>query len=173
MGIFSFIGGAFISGIWYALIGLFIRSASQMSYRQLLTRDALSGEEVQRFMHEAPITVPSATSIADLVNGYIYRYHYKMFPVSNGQGLLGCVTADQVRSVPRDEWERHAVQELVVPCSPDNAVSPHTDAMEALSLMSRTGNSRLLVVDHRNLLGIITLKDMLKFLSLKIDLEGE
>jgi len=173
LGVISFIGGAFVSGIWYGLIGLFIRSASQMSYRQLLTRDALSGEEVQRFMHDAPVTVPSATSIADLVNSYIYRYHYKMFPVSNGQGLLGCVTSDQVRSVPKDEWERHAVQELVVPCSPDNAVSPHTDAMEALSLMSRTGNSRLLVVDHKNLLGIITLKDMLKFLSLKIDLEGE
>jgi CBS domain-containing protein len=39
--------------------------------------------------------------------------------------------------------------------------------------MNRTGNSRLMVVDENRLLGIVTLKDMLKFLSLKIDLEEE
>ena len=52
-------------------------------------------------------------------------------------------------------------------------VSPQTDALQALSLMSRTGNSRLMVVDENRLLGVVTLKDMLKFLSLKIDLEEE
>ncbi len=173
LGIFNFIGGAFIGGVWYFLIGLFIRSASQMSYRQLIMRNALAGEEVQRFMHEAPVTVPPATSLADLVNNYFYRYHYKMFPVANGEGLVGCVTTTRIKDFPKDEWDRHAVQEVVTPCSQENAVSPHADAMEALSLMNRTGNSRLLVVDHNHLLGIITLKDMLKFLSLKIDLEGE
>ena len=172
LGIFDFIGGAFVTGVWYFLIGLFIRSASQMSYQQLLMRDALSGEEVQRFMHDRPVTVPPAASLADLVNDYFYRYHYKMFPVANGEGLVGCVTATQVKEIPREEWDRHAVQELMVPCSQENAVSPHADALDALSLMSRTGNSRLLVVDQEHLLGIITLKDMLKFLALKIDFEG-
>jgi CBS domain-containing protein len=45
--------------------------------------------------------------------------------------------------------------------------------MKALSVMSRTGNSRLMVVDKGRLVGVITLKDMLKFLDLKIDLEGD
>ena len=65
------------------------------------------------------------------------------------------------------------VEDVVVPCSGENAVSPQTDALQALSLMNRTGNSRLMVVDENRLLGIVTLKDMLKFLSLKIDLEEE
>jgi CBS domain-containing protein len=43
--------------------------------------------------------------------------------------------------------------------------------MEALSTMSRTRNSRLLVVDGDRLVGVITLKDLLQFLSLKLDLE--
>jgi len=171
-GIFNFIGGAFIGGVWYFLIGLFIRNASQMSYQQLLMRNALAGEEVQHFMHERPVTVPPATSLAELVNDYVYRYHHKMFPVSNGEGLVGCITATRVREVPREEWDRHNVQELLVPCSQENTVSPDADALDALSLMNRTGNSRLLVVDHEHLLGIVTLKDMLKFLALKIDLEG-
>jgi len=38
--------------------------------------------------------------------------------------------------------------------------------------MSQTGNSRLLVVDQGKLVGIVSLKDLLRFLSLKLDLEG-
>ena len=51
-------------------------------------------------------------------------------------------------------------------------VAPDTDAMDALTIMNRTGNSRLMVVEGEHLVGIITLKDMLKFLDMKIDLEG-
>jgi CBS domain-containing protein len=43
--------------------------------------------------------------------------------------------------------------------------------MQALSRMSQTGNSRLLVLEGDKLAGIITLKDILNFLSLKMDLE--
>ena len=38
--------------------------------------------------------------------------------------------------------------------------------------MNRSGNSRLMVVEDKRLLGIISLKDMLKFLSIKLDLES-
>ena len=172
LGIINFIGGAFVAGVWYFLIGLFIRSASTMSYQQVLMRSALAGEEIERFMQDQPVVVPAATSVDDFVNNYFYRYHYKMFPVSNGGGLLGCVASRHVREVPREEWSRHTVGELLAPCSQGNTVSPHMDALRALTFMSRTGNSRLLVVDQGHLRGIITLKDMLKFLTLKMDLEG-
>ena len=43
--------------------------------------------------------------------------------------------------------------------------------MRALSLMSRTGTSRLVVADGDRLLGILSLKDLLKFFSLKMELE--
>ena len=43
--------------------------------------------------------------------------------------------------------------------------------MEVLAAMSRTQNSRYLVMEDDRLVGVLTLKDMLKFLSLKLDLE--
>jgi Zn-dependent protease/predicted transcriptional regulator len=172
VGIIYFIGGAFIQGVWYFLIGLFIRNASESSYKQILIRNALGGEEIDRFMKSYPVTVPTSLTIDQLVNDYFYRYHYKMFPVSEGDGLLGCVTPQQVKEVPKEEWKNHTVKEVLSPCSGENTIAPHTDAMQALSLMNRTGNSRLLVVEGGRLLGIITLKDMLKFLSLKVDLES-
>jgi Zn-dependent protease/CBS domain-containing protein len=172
-GFLNIITGSFIGGIWYFLIGMFIRQASQMSYSQLLMRKALAGEEIRRFMKTELISVSPALTVEQLVNDYFYKYHYKMFPVSNGNGLVGCVGLKQVKELPREEWSRHAVGDVVAPCSDENAISAQTDALQALSLMNRTGNSRLMVVDGNRLLGIVTLKDMLKFLALKIDLEAD
>jgi hypothetical protein len=39
--------------------------------------------------------------------------------------------------------------------------------------MQRTGASRLLVVDGARLVGLVSLKDLLRFLRLKLELEGE
>jgi len=59
--------------MWFFLIGLFIRSAAKMSYQQLLTRRALEGETLQRFMNQDPVTVSPEISVKQLVEDYIYR----------------------------------------------------------------------------------------------------
>jgi signal-transduction protein with cAMP-binding, CBS, and nucleotidyltransferase domain len=43
--------------------------------------------------------------------------------------------------------------------------------MSALAAMNRTGVSRLMVAEGDRLLGILTLKDLLRFFSLKMELE--
>ena len=50
LGLFAFVTGSLITGVWYFLIGMFIRGAAQMSYRQVLIRNALGGEPVSHFM---------------------------------------------------------------------------------------------------------------------------
>jgi CBS domain-containing protein len=95
-----------------------------------------------------------------------------MFPVvDDGGRLLGCVTTRQVKELPREEWDRQTVGALAARCAPENTVEADADAMEALSRMNRTGVSRLMVVDGDRLLGILTLKDLLRFLALKMELE--
>ena len=172
LGLLTFIMGGFITGIWYFLIGLFVRGAAQMSYRQVLIRSALGGETISRFMQTNPIVVSPSVSLNDLVNNYFLQYHYRMFPVASDGTLVGCVTTRQIRNLPRDQWDQRSVQDVLAPCSAENTVPRNTDAMKALSIMNRTGNSRLMVVDGDHLVGIVTLKDMLKFLDLKLDLEG-
>lgn len=173
LGIVEFFGGNALEGVWYFLIGMFIRGASQMSYKQLLIRRAFEGEPVQRFMKTDFITVPASISIEELVNDYFYKHHFKMFPVSDSCQLIGCVTTKQVKDIPKDQWNQHTVRELSQPCSDVNSISPQTDAVKALGIMNSTGNSRLMVIDNQKLVGIVTLKDMLEFLALKIDLESK
>ncbi|HUF84626.1 MAG TPA: site-2 protease family protein [Acidimicrobiia bacterium] len=172
LGVMVAIGtGNLLSGMWLALIGFFVRGAARMSYQQLLLRRALEGETVARFMHTDPVVVPRSIPVADLVRDYVYRHHFKTFPVVEGDRLVGCVSTRDVRALDREEWDRQTVGTIAEPCSQENTVAPELDAMEALSLMSRTGRSRLLVAEGDHLLGILSLKDLLKFFSLKMELE--
>lgn len=173
LGIMSFISGNFIGGLWYFLIGMFIRGASKMSYRQLIIRKALAGEEVDRFMKTEPVTVPPELSIPELVRDFFYKYHYKMFPVLDDDRVLGCISSREIKQIPHNQWENYHVSDLAKPCDKENSIPVHSDAVKALSQMSGTGNSRLMVTEGNRLAGIITLKDLLKFLALKIDLEGD
>jgi len=173
LGIFQFISGNVIGGLWMFLIGMFLRGAAQMSYQQLVVRKALEGEHVRRFMNPTPVTVPATTTVQDLVEDYIYKYHYKMFPVMEGNQLAGCITTREVKEIPREEWGRETVGPLASRCTPENTIEPEADATKALALMNQTGVSRLLVVEKGHLVGIVTLKDLLNFLSLKVELEEQ
>ncbi len=172
LGVLQILRGNFIGGLWWSLIGMFLRGAAQMSYQQLLMRKALEGEPVSRFMNPHPVTVVPSLTVKELVEDYIYKYHFKMFPVMEDDQLLGFITTRQVKEVPREEWERETVGHLTVPCSSENTITPDTDATKALARMNQTGSSRLLVIDRGHLVGIVTLKDLLNFLSLKVELEG-
>ena len=173
LGVLQFIQGVVIGGVWYCLIGLFLRNAAKGAYQQLLLREALGGEKVEHFMTENPVTVDPNLTLEELVENYIYRYHHKMFPVIENDRLLGCITTERVKEVPRTEWDRHTVEEYVMAPSESTTIAPNADAMNALSRMNRSKASRLLVVDDGTLRGIITLKDLLDFFGLKVELEEE
>ena len=173
-GVLNFLRGNFIGGMWWFLIGMFLRNAARMSYQQLLTRRALEGESVRRFMKTDPVTVSPDTTVGRLVEDYVYVFHYKLYPVVTDSGKVdGCVTTRQIKEVPREHWDKTRVADIQVPCSGNNTISPDADAIKALSLMSRTGTSRLMVTENEDLVGVVSLKDMLQFLALRIELDTE
>jgi Zn-dependent protease len=173
LGVLQFIGGNFIGGMWWFLLGMFLRGAASMSYEQVLIRRALQGEPIRRFVQPDVRTVTPSTSVQQFVDDYIYRYPFKMFPVVTDDQLVGCVRTGRVKELPRDEWANHQIREIVEPCSEQNMIEPQADALKALSKMQRVGNSGLMVVDGGRLEGIISLRDMMHLISVKLDLEPD
>lgn len=171
LGVFFFVSGNFVGGMWWFLIGLFLRSAAGMSYQQMLVRETIKGERVRRFMNTDPITVAPDVSLQALVENYVYRYHHKMYPVVQDGRALGLIGTDQVKAAPRASWETRTVGQVMERTTPENTVSPDCDTLEAWSRMSRKGKSRLLVVENGRLVGLLSLRDLMQFLSLKFDLE--
>jgi len=102
-----------------------------------------------------------------LVENFIYRHHHKMFPVvTEDHKLAGYVGIDQVKKVPREEWGRHTVGEVLERSSPGNTIRPDCDAAKALSKRSESGISRLLVADGARLVAIVSMRDLLNFLEI-------
>lgn len=173
LGVVEIVAGNFVGGMWLGLIGLFLHRAATAAYRQLEVRRVLQGEPVRRFMNADVVTVPRSISIAELVEQYVYRYHHKMFPVTDNGDLLGCVTTRDIRQVPRDRWEHETVGSVVEQVSDDNTIAADDDAMRALAKMRSSGNSRLMVLnaDHE-LAGVVSIKDLLALIDLEAELEG-
>lgn len=164
--------GNFIIGLWWFIVGLFLRGAAATSYYQVVAGTMLGGEPIQRFMTPNPVTVSSDLSVEKLVEEHFYRSLHTMYPVVDDTRLVGCIGSKQISGIPRDQWNQLTVRDVAVACSKDNTVDMETGALTALAIMNRTGNSQLLVMDGDRLAGIVTLKDLLKLLALKLDLEG-
>jgi Zn-dependent protease/CBS domain-containing protein len=172
MGVARVIGGDFIGGMWSFLIGSFLRTAATTAYQQTLLRESLRGATVREFMKADVVTVPREIPVRELVDDYFYKHHHRMFPVLANGKLTGCVSTRDVAKLPPDEWSNHTAGSIASPCIPDATITADAEAVDALAQMHRTGQSRLLVMDGDQVVGILTLKDLLRFLGMKMELEG-
>ncbi len=172
LGIVSLLFEHALAGIWWILIGWFVRSAARQEYQSVLYREMLHGQSVRKVMTANPITVAPNVSLADFVDNYIYRYHFQTFPVVDQGRLLGCVGVSDVQRVPRNQWATRPVNDITASCGDAAAIGPDEDAMHALTKMNNTRSSRLLVVEGDKLVGVVTLKDLMHFLGIRMRLEG-
>lgn len=174
LGVLAVIQGNFIGGMWWFLIGMFLRGAAAASYQQLMLQELLKDKPVRHFMNSEPVTVPPSISVAEWVEDYVYRHHYKLFPVVEDSQLLGCISINDIKQIPREEWGRKEVRELMLPVSANNSISADTQTTTLLSTMVRPDTpSRFMVVDNDRLVGMIALKDLLELIALKLEIESK
>lgn len=172
-GIFSFISGNLLAGVWLAILGLFLQHAASSSQTQFYVGEALHGEKVQKFMKKDPISVSSDITIKEFVEQYLYHSHHHLYPVAEKGNLMGYISLHEVKSLATEEWGKTSVKKVMVPIAKFQTISPNTSALEALNLMQQVDLPILLVVEGKRLSGILTAKDLFKQISLKLELEEE
>jgi len=171
-GVMRLISGNFIGGLWMMMIGMFLRNAAAASYEHLLVHRLLDHQPVRRLMHEDVITVPPRLTLDGFVEDFLVRSHHRMYPVVEDDHLLGTITLEEVRRVPRAEWPTTTVGAVMHACEPTELVSPDADAARALEAVRQARMQRLLVVDQDRLLGVLSARDILDFLTVKMSLDG-
>ncbi len=172
LGILAALQGNLVGGIWWLLIGIFLRNAASMSYRQVLLRQTLEGEPVRRFMSAPVVSVPPDLSLERFVQEYVYKYRFTTFPVVEDGRLRGWVRSHdgkQLGAAPA----AHTVGEICAPAQESNTIDAGADAVQALARMNETGNARLMVTEQGRVVGIIAIRDLIEFLTLRMDLEGD
>lgn len=173
LGVLAALQGALVSGLWWFLIGLFLRNAASMSYQQVLMRQTLEGEPVRRFMSSPVVTVSPDTPLDRFIEDFLYKFRFQTFPVVQDGDFLGWIGGRDLKAVPRSEYGLRRVREVYREASAEETLDASEDAVNALGRMNASGNSRLVVQEHGELVGVLSLRDLMRFLSLKVDLDGE
>jgi Zn-dependent protease/CBS domain-containing protein len=162
-----FFGTGLLSGLWLAFIGWFLNNAASQSYHQVVVEDMLEGIPVARLMRANTPSVTPDTSIADLVDHYIMGTDERSFPVLQGDQLTGLVCLEDVRKIPRTDWEKTQVQQIMTPANQLEVISPRQDASEALNRLSTRDVNQIPVVQNGHLVGMLRRRDILRWLQLQ------
>ncbi|MEN6520559.1 MAG: site-2 protease family protein [Armatimonadota bacterium] len=169
-GLFNILGGAFIGGIWMIFIGWFLAGAAKSSYEQVVFREALSGVDVERVMTAEVPTVSPDVSVEDFVTDYLMRQEFTCYPVVEDDRILGVVSIDEVRALPRDRWMYTPVREITEPVESEMKVSKEDGAWDALMKLAAEDRRRLLVMHNGTLDGTVTQENILRLVRTKMQL---
>lgn len=172
-GAFTALSGSLVSGIWYVFIGMFLNSAAENSARQVMMREILSGVNIRDVMSSDVVTVDPEMDCQKVVDEYLMKYRFDLFPVVDENGVLvGLITLHDIKKIPREAWVRTPVREVMDEISDDRILHPDDEAVECLGRMVQSDEQgRMPVVDDQNdLVGIVTRKDIMNLLRIKTDL---
>ncbi|MFO7956253.1 MAG: site-2 protease family protein [Candidatus Brocadiia bacterium] len=161
-----------LGGLWMIVIGFFLRQAAMSSLQMVVIRQQLEGETVRRFMTTDLVTVPRDISVQEFVDEYVFHHRFSYYPVvEKGGRLLGMVSARAPRELDNQEWPKRNVQDLMEDLDDCTTIHPDMDAVDALSLLREQDTNRAVVVEGSRAVGMLSLRDLLQFLAVKIDLE--
>jgi len=159
-------GTGLVGGLWLAFIGWFLNNAAVSSYQQVLLHNVLDGVPVSRLMRRDAPTVPPNESVSDLVHDWLINTDERAFPVVDDGRLVGLICLEDVRRVPKDEWDRTPVRGVMTPRDKLLVVGPDEDAAEAMSKLSTRDVRQIPVVQDDHLVGLLRRRDILRYLQL-------
>jgi Zn-dependent protease/CBS domain-containing protein len=162
-----FFGSGFISGLWLAFIGWFLYGAAVASYRQVILQSLLTDVPVAWVMRKrSPPAVPGDEPVSKVVDERVLPSEEDLFLVESGGAIVGVVSTPDILKVPRGEWAGTPVRAIVTPFKELHAVSPSTDAYDALRTLGRIGAAELMVIDQGKVVGIVRREDIMRWLEL-------
>lgn len=150
-----------LSGLWMAAIGWFLFQAAAQADQEVVVRKLLNQIRARDIMSPELVTIPADMSIAQAVDEYFLRYDHSAFPVDGERA--GLITLRAIRQLPRDQWEIRQVWTLTTPLEETCIVAADTPMDEVMESLRGQDSDRVLVVDEGRILGIITPRDIARW----------
>ena len=169
-GVFSLLRGDSLGGLWYILIGWFIKDASLSSYHQVRLDEALRGVTVRDAMVQAVATIPGSGSVAEAAREYFMRTGFGSYPVTRGEAVVGLLCLKDVLRLSAEEREATSVQGAMRPLTDALVTDPDVPLPEAIARMAQAGTARLLVMHGERLAGLLTMNGVIRRLKVREEL---
>jgi Zn-dependent protease len=165
--------GPLINGLWFVLIGWFLKNGAESSLNQTVVSEALAGVSIRDIMTRNVHTVDPDTSVKDVMETHFLQYKHGGFPVEKDSKLLGLITLEDIRKSPREKWQETKVGDVMTSCEKLKCASPDELAVDALMKMSKQDIGRLPVQEDGKLVGIVTRSDILHAIRVRTELKSK
>jgi CBS domain-containing protein len=155
------------NGGWLIFIGAFLFSAALAGRRQAALRTPLASVTVRQVMVHRVVTLLPDMSVQDAVDQYFVAHGFGGFPVCEEGQVLGVVTVRDVQALPTALWPWRRVREIMRPASPAFCIPPDWSATQAMEQMVQGGWDRLVVMENKEIVGLVTRSAIAHFLQLR------
>ncbi len=161
LGCLEFAAGGAPEGLWLALIGFFLVTASAQQAQGAQVQAALSGVHARELMSTPVVSIPEQTPIAQAGSDYFVPYRYTSFPVVDGRGrAVGLVSARQLEA---HNSARHAAEQVGAIADRDHEliVTGEEDVTRLLARPAFARVGRAVVVDDQGRpVGLVSITDV-------------
>lgn len=158
--------GQVAAGLWWVLIGLFLRTAAHASVSDLLAQRLLAGRPVREMMTLGAAPLPGAMTVAEYVRQQAYAPPQSLRAVVADSVAVGVIEAADVLAVPRHAWPDRTLAQICRPIDETVAVEAEADAFTVFEQMKRERRLRLLVLLRGRPVGVLSLQDLMQRLEL-------
>jgi Zn-dependent protease/CBS domain-containing protein len=171
-GVFSLLRGDSLGGLWYILIGWFIKDTSFSSYQRVRLDEALRGVAVRDAMVEGVETIPGSGSVAEAAREYFLRTGFGSYPVTRGDTVIGLLCLKDILRLSPEEREATSVQGAMRPLTDALVIDPDAALPMAIARMAQAGTARLLVMQGERLMGLLTMHGVIRRMKVREKLAG-
>ncbi|MCI0820528.1 MAG: site-2 protease family protein [Chloroflexi bacterium] len=172
LGVLSALAGNWLGGVWFIVIGWFLRNTTEQAYQQLLYRNTLEGAKVGDIIDRTFEGAPPDIPLSELVNDYILGRGQRCVPVVVEGNLLGLITIGDLRAFPPDEWATTSAFRAMTPREQLYTIASADELMSALELMAANDVHQLPVIDGFAFSGFVTRADVIRRIQVRAELAG-
>jgi Zn-dependent protease len=154
-------------GLWYVLIGLFLKSASESAYQRLVIERSLEHVLARDVMRAPPEPVDESWTLQRIVDERVLRQAERCVFVERDGAVVGVLTTADLTRVPRERWAETPAREAMVPTERVIVVAPEASVLDAMKLMQEHDIHQVPVLEGGRMIGLVTRADVLGQLELR------
>jgi Zn-dependent protease/CBS domain-containing protein len=150
-------------GLWYILIAFFIYIGATEEDKSTQISITLEGLKIRDVMTKEIKTVPSTMTVDELVD-FMFKFKHMGYPVVEGNKILGIVTFNDVRDIPKEERKNVMLSDIMT--KEIINLKEDDDAVKALKIMTMKNIGRIIILNEKKMTGIVSRTDILRSVQL-------
>lgn len=166
-------GGAYLlwrgeyGGIWSFLMAWFLWRAANEAYESFLARELLTQVTVGELMRATLPRISEGLNLRELATAFAYWLKSPALVIDLKGVIVGMIALEQLRQIPRVEWETRRVRQAMQPFAPESSIPASASALRALQLLAQDEREHLAVTQEGNITGVIGRVELAQYLQSK------